>query len=583
MQDQPRIAPQRLTGSGPAPSIGFLIDWLGNSPYQCQILRRVTKEADDRGAQLLCFVGGAIAPPGKLNPANAVFELARSRNVDCVALLSSSLGNAIGLDGLKLFCEKFRPMPTCSIAVALGPDVSSVRVDNESGMQALVAHMIQVHGIRRIAFVRGPPASDEAELRLRVYRETLAANGIPYAEELVVPGDFNAASGREAVDILFVERKLAVSSVGAIVAANDLMALAAIEELRVRGIRVPDEIAVGGFDDVQQAAFSLPPLTTVRQRLEDMGRESVRLVLEQWIRRSEPEQVVRRTEIVTRRSCGCLPGYAAGRKSSSPPGSTLGFDAAILRRRQHILAELARAARGTMSAAGSEWDVRLLNAISEQVRGDSPNVFLRVYDALLRRLVTAGSDLSVCNDVLSALRSRVVRAISDPKLRMRTEDLFHEARVLTSNAIEGVHVARRLQGWNAALALLDAGASIASASTLDELARAVHRYLPAAGISRCFVLRLHENLDAPTTARVILAEKPEARKSDPTQSTIYLATDVLRDAVLGATTGHAFVVFAAKFANGDPGAVVLELGDVEGQGYEALRVVFSSVIARIPD
>ena len=67
---------------------------------------------------------------------------------------------------------------------------------------------------------------------------------------------------------------------------------------------------------------------------------------------------------------------------------------------------MARAAHGEIGPAGPQWDVRLLSAVAEQVRGDSPDAFTRVYDDVLRRLVAAGSDLSVCNDLLSALRNQ---------------------------------------------------------------------------------------------------------------------------------------------------------------------------------
>jgi hypothetical protein len=243
---------------------------------------------------------------------------------------------------------------------------------------------------------------------------------------------------------------------------------------------------------------------------------------------------------------------------------------------------MARAARGSLGAAGNQWDVRLLGAVSEQVRGDSPDAFLRAYDDFLRRLTAAGSDLSVCNDVLSALRSRVVRAISDPKGRARAEDFFHEARVMTSHALEGVQVAKGYQTVNEARALLGAGAAILAAPDMDQLARAVHTHLPPAGIPRCFVLRFRESAGTPGTARVVLAETPDTRKSDPTKSTMYPLTDVLRHVLLQGVEEHAFAVFPISFAGGDRGAVALELGSVEGYGYETLRQVFASALLRMP-
>jgi sigma-B regulation protein RsbU (phosphoserine phosphatase) len=581
MHERPRIAPKRLTGSGPAPNVGFLIDWLEDSRYHWQVLRGAMREAYDRGANLLCFVGGPIAPPDGASETNWVFELAKPKNVDAIVVLSGSLGNAIGSNGLAAFCSRYRPMPTCSIAIPL-PETSSVCIDNETGMRLVIEHLIRVHGIKRIAFVRGPAANEEAELRLRVYREVLEHNGIPYASELVVPGEFSQPSGRDAITMLFAERRLPVSAVGAIVAANDVMALGVMEGLRSQGIKVPEQVAVVGFDDIEEARFVLPPLTTVNQPLYDQGREAVRIVLEQLRSPTAPsEQAIRHTELVTRRSCGCLPGQSGSRKSSNPPATSLGFDSALIRRRQHILADMARAARGEFGPAGAQWDARLLNAVGEQVRGDSPDAFVRAYDDLLRRLVAAGSDLSVCNDVISALRVRLVRCISDPKARTQAEDFFHEARIMTTNALEGVQVGRRLRAWSDARALMLAGAAIVSSRDMGELARAVRDHLPGAGIHRCFIVRFEAGPGGHEVARVVLIEKPDVRKSDPTMSATYLGVDVLAQVVLPGTDEHAFAVFPTMFGGKERGVVVLELGAVEGYGYETMRQVFTAALARM--
>jgi DNA-binding LacI/PurR family transcriptional regulator len=581
MHERHRTPPKRLTGSGPAPTIGFLIDWLEDSRYHWQVLRGAMREAYDRGANLLCFVGGPLAPRDHGDELNWVFDLAKPKNVDAVVVLSGSLGNAVGSEGLTAFCARYRPMPTCSIAIRL-PETSSVCIDNENGMRAVIEHLILVHGIKRIAFVRGPAANEEAELRLRVYREVLENNGIAYAPELVVSGEFTQQSGRDAVTTLFVARKLQVSEVGAIAAANDVMALGVIEALRSQGIKVPDQVAVAGFDDIEESRFSLPPLTTVNQPLYEQGREAVRIVLEQLrSATAQPEQAMRHTDLVTRRSCGCLPGSSGNRKSSTPPGTNLGFDAALIRRRQHILADMARAARGEFGTAGAQWDARLLNAVGEQVRGESTDAFVRAYDDLLRRLVSAGSNLSVCNDVISALRTRLVRCINDPKRRTQAEDFFHEARIMTTNAMEGVQVERRIRAWSDARSQMQAGAAIVSSRDMNELAQAVRQHLPAAGIPRCFIIRFEEGAGESQGAQVILVEKPDARKSDPIMSATYPGVDILRQAVLPGTDEHAFAVFPTMFRNKQRGVVVLELGAVEGYGYETMRQVFTAALARM--
>lgn len=539
------------------------------------------REAYDRGAHFIAFVGGALAPAGQASDSNWVYDLAKPSNVDALVVLSGTLGNAAGSNALAAFCGQYPPMPICSIAIPL-PRKSSICVDNAAGMRALLEHLIGFHAIRRVAFVRGPAANDEAEMRLRVYREALDDAGIAFDPALVVPGDFTARAGRDAVATLFGERKLPVSDVGAIVAANDAMAIGVIEGLAGRGIRIPEHVRVAGFDDIEEARFSNPPLTTVAQKLEDQGRESVRIVMDQ-IRggTTEPEQVIRNPELVPRRSCGCRSGSSAGRESAAPPASTPDFDSALAGRRQQIMADIARAARSRFGAAGTQWDARLLDAAADQIRGNRPDGFIRAYDDVLNRAIEAGDDLSVSDDVLSALRAGVLRCIGDPKQRMQTEDLFHEARIMTTHAVERLYVARRFRAWNEARALMQAGASILSAGDLHDLSRAVRECLPRAGIQRTFVARLGESADGESIARIVLAESPDMESSDGTLSMSRPTTDILRAALLQGNDNHAFAVFPAAFAEGQKVVVALELGAGEGFGYEVLRQIFTSLVSRM--
>lgn len=582
MDDRPRHSPKRLSGSGPAPCVGFLVDWLEDSRYHWQVLRGAMSEAYDRGANLLCFVGGQLLPPGPTRGSNWVYDLAHPTNVDGLVVLSGSLGNAVGADGLSSFCARYRPMPICSVAIPL-PGLSSVCIDNETGMRNAVEHLVRVHGLRSIAFICGPSVNEEAELRLRVYREVLEKNGIAYSPDLVVPGDFTQPAGHEAIATLFSKRKLAVNSVGAIVAANDVMALGAIGALREQGIKVPEQIAVVGFDDIEAARFVFPPLTTVHQPLFEQGRDAVRIVLEQLRDPGLPQLARRHTELVTRSSCGCLPGQVAGRKSSDPPMANLGFDSALLRRRTHILADMARAARGEFGPAGAQWDSRLLAAAAEQIRGESSDSFTRAYDDVLRRLVAAGVELSVCNDVLTAMRHRLVRCIGDLSQRTRAEDFLHEARVMTTNAVEGVQVGRRMRAWEEARTLAEAGTAIVSARDLDELRRGIRQALARAGIPRCFVLRLEGDPGPNGRAVVTLAETPDGRHGDPLFSTSLPAVDVIRQTVLSATDDRAFGVFPTQFGDQERAVLVMQLGSVEHYGYEALRQAFTVALTRLKE
>lgn len=184
------------------------------------------------------------------------------------------------------------------------PGVDMVLADNVRGGHAATSHLVAL-GHRRIGCIAGAwvdrlPTSG----RMEGYRSALAEAGIDPDPRWIVEGDFEYGGGRRGLARLLD----ADPSVTAVFAMNDQMAIGALAELGARGIRVPAELSVCGFDDAFPAALVSPPLTTVRQPLGDLGRAAVELLLAR-MRGAAPDEPVRRlfpTELVVREStAGC--------------------------------------------------------------------------------------------------------------------------------------------------------------------------------------------------------------------------------------------------------------------------------------
>ena len=179
-----------------------------------------------------------------------------------------------------------------------GEGVSYVDVDNIGGARSAIAHLIKV-GRRTIATIAGPPDMSAGIDRLEGYRLGLADCGLTQSAELEAAGDFTQEGGAEAMRRILAARP----DVDGVFAASDLMAAGALGVLRAAGRRVPEDVSVVGFDDSSIAATSEPPLTSVRQPIEEMGREMVRLLLEQTSRPgSVPRRVILATQLARRRS-----------------------------------------------------------------------------------------------------------------------------------------------------------------------------------------------------------------------------------------------------------------------------------------
>jgi DNA-binding LacI/PurR family transcriptional regulator len=184
-------------------------------------------------------------------------------------------------------------LPTVIIAPPdeAGRAALHVAVDQRAGARLAVRHLVGL-GHRGIAHLGGPPAWRDAAERATGWREELAVAGLPAAP--LLPGDWTAASGYAAA------QGWSGDGVTAVFAANDLMALGLVRGLSEQGLRVPADVSVVGFDDIEVTGYSLPPLTTVRQDFGDLGRAAVRVLLARLAGQQpsaptliEPELVVR--------------------------------------------------------------------------------------------------------------------------------------------------------------------------------------------------------------------------------------------------------------------------------------------------
>ncbi len=185
------------------------------------------------------------------------------------------------------------PPPALSIPV--------VTVENQSGAQKVVEHLIQVHGRRRIVFLRGPKGHEDSNWREKGYRAALKANGIAYDPALVTCGEFDRSVARASVEGLLK----AGQDFDAIFSGDDESAVGVLAALRQAGVGVPGQVAVVGFDDLVFASTLVPALTTVRAPTEQVGRQAVRQLVRMIQGEPVEPRLVLNTEVVIRQSCGC--------------------------------------------------------------------------------------------------------------------------------------------------------------------------------------------------------------------------------------------------------------------------------------
>ena len=195
------------------------------------------------------------------------------------------------------------PVPVVAVQVGGAEDRPAVGVDQVEGGRLATAHLLAL-GHPTVHHVSGPLDSKEARGRIEGWRAALDAAGVRAPEPL--GGDWTPASGHAAGRSL-VERLRAGEQVTAVFTGNDQMALGLLAALHEAGLTVPGDVSVVGFDDLPEAPYFVPPLSTVRQDFAELGRRGVRLVLDRLAGRNpHPEPVL--PELVVRASTGPPPG-----------------------------------------------------------------------------------------------------------------------------------------------------------------------------------------------------------------------------------------------------------------------------------
>jgi phosphoserine phosphatase RsbU/P len=470
-----------------APRVGLFLRG-GSYAYQDEVVIGAHQECSARGVNLYCLSGGNITLP---DPRNFVYVLPGPRDLDAAIFVTGTMGGGDGDAAVDAIMERLRPLPMCVIGPP-EPGVPCVAIDNTSGVRALTRHLIERHDRRRIAFVTGH--GKEAEQRLAGYRAGHQDRGLTADENLIIRGDFRFAAGQDAVAALLD----GASRCDAIVAANDWMALGALEALRARGVRVPEDIAVVGFDDVDEARFATPPLTTVRQAPRQLGIEAVRVVLAEGAR----GDVLLDTLPQIRQSCGCFRGTRRGEPEPATPSGHKSSAA------DYPAWARAIAARGPAPDPGlpGDWADRMVDAIRHDLETGNSERFIAAVDDVVGGAAELGN-VSAWHQPVATLRREVIRDRgAEPSRAALAESLFERAHILIGDHAERTQGRRRLETEAASRALEELGTDVRTSLDRPSIGRALATNLAGLHVRSCTVV-VHETGHTPAgddEARLLL-------------------------------------------------------------------------------
>lgn len=555
------------------PLIGLLTNDLVGA-YQYSFWSGMNAAARAENCDLVSFNGGELgAPVANKAMRRSVFELVHMVKPDALVVMSPVFANFNDQSEIDAFLESMAPIPVVTVAIAR-PGHPAVLVDSARGIDRLVDHLAGDHGRSRFAYVGGPVLNPEARERKEAFLKGLKRYGLEFNQRLDLVGDFDFGLARDSVARVLE----AGIPFDALVAANDNMALGAMEALKFRGRKIPDDVIVAGFDDVEDGLYSNPALTTVRQPVFEQGEMSLRLALDLIDGIQVPAVSLQSASLICRGSCGCrsasLNAARDGLLVSKPAGGT----AKSMGSPAHREAVREACDPHNDGARLSDALEEMLAAMCRDASQGGVDSSLGAFIVLMETASRQDDDLDRWQVFLSKFRAASLPYLpAELAVVAAFDGLLHQMRVVVHErtAQSSAYKSLEMQRWSRKLNEL--GCRLIDSFDMSRLVASIAQGLKELQISS-FHLMLREASLEPGEMRQYLSVDNGVRMDLPETGAVTTIEDLFRRIVRKSPVRRALLIEPLFFGQTQLGYVMLELSVRRGMLLDSLSGQISASI-----
>ncbi|MFP4363885.1 MAG: substrate-binding domain-containing protein [Spirochaetia bacterium] len=536
------------------------------------------------GIRLLCIPGGRLdGSDSDDSHANMLYSLISGDRIDGIIFHSGTIAYHLSIEELKAFRDIYSDIPAVSISMPL-PESPTIIADNVFGTREVLTHLIKGHNKKRIAFISGPENHEEAELRLVTYKQVMKKNKLQVDEDIIYYGDFQKASGRAAVAHFIDSNK---KEFDAVLAANDEMALGALEELSTRGFHIPMDIAVAGFDNSSESIACIPPLTTVSHSFYNTGKRALELLYDQVQGIDSPPVEILPTELVIRQSCGCLPSEVLNAQAQfSSQGARKKSDQEAIEslkaEQDGIRMQLTRTMRTADSAIPENWNTRFFEAFIENIMNPDNSRVIQTLDVIFRSYHFKEGDAALWQNAISVFREQTLNLLEGTGLYITAENILQQARVFIESFVEQTTNINAVKIDRSRQALNYFGQQIITAFHFQDLTDILENQLPLLDVQGLFICTYTAREDnTKLEANLTFAFKDGKNSITKPELKSFPSHRLLPDDIFNTLGISSLVMLPLYFQNDDIGFVFIQGDPKEGLFYEAMKNQLSSALKGI--
>lgn len=514
---------------------------------------------------------------------SVIKQLFNVNDFDGVIVLAGALFGHQKKNEIIQFFNEITSIPKVSISIQL-EGMYNVLIDNRTGITEILSHLIVHHQRRKIAFIKGPDDNQEAVERYNEYLNTLKEYNIPLDLDLVLNGEFEEHSGYMGVKILLDKRKVTFN---ALMGADDNIAIGAIAALKERGIKVPIDVAVVGFDNIDEAQFVSPPLTTILQPLLEQGRKAVDIIINIIDGLEVEQNSYLPTKAVFRESCGCIAKSVMllknGLDNRLINETSVKIKELIFNGIMHEFNLIDQELSENYGSIIKIIDLLLENKFDENTE-ESLLIFLH---EALSECLDSEKDISVLDRALEIIRYNFFKFIYDQNNKLLYDHMFQNAIIMISDFKIRSHANEKKRITESHGIITDVTESLTFTYDIEELMDNLHQKIANLKIPCCYIGlydSLYNNTEnnaefiVPEYSKMIMVFDNSDSGIKKYRNTVFNTNNLLPDIVRQNKTSFVHIVMTLHYNIEQLGFVVFERGNEQTIIYENIRAHVSSAI-----